>query len=496
MVNMSAINPIGIFTPINFSRVSSTGEHVSLKQNIMAFVDSFLNLGQKTAYVIPLSQGGNGNQVNVIDETQTAAALALKISIYVLSVFTLPLLALAFKGVLRCNTSFTEPIKPKVILRATISDGTDLYDSKSVKEDPFVNSPPKSTISNPDPSASAETVSPGKSKSDGSASGSDSAIFQAGIAVDSPRAAEVEPDNDDAEKFENSQISSREKSPFPEQMSRPAAEIMKITENFGQLCQYISSKYPDFDVSPYKSIESLQKEGHPFHFAAKNNDIALLKALVEAGVDIHQRDENENTTLDILMKKYEVFSNEHLQIAFKKGVPDQDKEMIIYLIEAGLRIDDSYDIFGKPSIERLIEACVVNDEEWIFDLIKSVANRENIAGITHAILENSALSNKIVKDLFEKELSANALDRVGRSLLYKAVDRMDKDLVTTLIEHDADPSLARKLGGSIGAKTPLDLALSKQTQLNKLKGSGALLDPKFQENLNLCNEIVDLLRVD
>lgn len=158
------------------------------------------------------------------------------------------------------------------------------------------------------------------------------------------------------------------------------------------------------------------------------------------------------------------------------------KKIIDYLIEKHVKSNVP---IKTESIINLIESCEKVDHEWLFKTIESLVDDNNICEIAHAVLIYNELYNKklttgLFKSLFEEGLNVNALDDKGRSFLYKAVDKMDKDLVELLIAKGADQQLPGANYENMGPPTPLALALGKK---RRLKG----------KKLVLCKEIINKL---
>lgn len=261
-------------------------------------------------------------------------------------------------------------------------------------------------------------------------------------------------------------------------------------ENFDRLRGHISVVYPSFELSHYESIESFLKEGHPFHFAVQKSDLDLLKLLVESGADINQTDENGNTAVENLMqknrtKKYEIFGR---PLLVETGVSCEDRRMIDYLVDRGARVGGS-----RSAIERLIGACIEKDEDWVSVLLGRVIGEKNSSAIVHALMENSKLSHEVMEYLIDEGLDVDTTDREGRSLLYRAVSKMDSDLVEGLVDRKANPRLARSREG-MGASTPLDLAQAKKRELETLVSKKIPLKRKAEAKLKKCNQILLSLR--
>ncbi|MGA8163612.1 MAG: hypothetical protein WB791_01140 [Waddliaceae bacterium] len=236
------------------------------------------------------------------------------------------------------------------------------------------------------------------------------------------------------------------------------------SEGFKELCGYLSLKYPDFDLSSFKTIEDFQKAGHPFHFAIKENDMVLLHYLIKAGADVNQRHEGR-TVFDLLMER-----------KVQYGLSPQVEHAIISLIENGLNVNESDNNFDDSNLKRIVEACSGHN----FNLIKYLFMKENdfvkqnASDMAHTLIENKSLEEfeviELLSYLFLQGLNVDKPDKVGRTLLHKAVDRCDLNLVERLLKlYNANPTLMRKLGRNMGPKTPLELAMETKVQLEQIR---------------------------
>ncbi|MBA3816010.1 MAG: hypothetical protein H0X29_05740 [Parachlamydiaceae bacterium] len=206
---------------------------------------------------------------------------------------------------------------------------------------------------------------------------------------------------------------------------------------------------------------------------------------------------------------------------------NKPNEIIIYKKQAHKDIDTLIDKLKKKneivvstnSIVNLISSCASSDEKWLLKIINLVitninnGNNCSIDAIAHAVLDNKLLPRNLITSLFEKGLNVNAIDKRGRTLLYRAVEEMNIVLVKELILRNSN----KKLSGNVykmGASNPLKLVLGMKSQLESyskikiintdhctkdgLKKENVLYNNdlkiiKRNKDLIACNKILELL---
>lgn len=216
--------------------------------------------------------------------------------------------------------------------------------------------------------------------------------------------------------------------------SEPEGEASKNT--FQALSDYVSTNYPDFDMSPYSNIASLQVAGQPVHMAVVKKDVGLLEALVIAGADLNQKAQRGESALDVLVEELWIGANPHPHEPTQDPVERiHDKLMIDVLISAGAKMSTS-------TLVKLINSCEATDEQWLLKQIKSMGI-ENLDGgrIAHTILKKLKINNDCLWELIEAGVDVNSLDENGYSLLYVAADYGREESVRKLLDKGADPDL-------------------------------------------------------
>lgn len=218
--------------------------------------------------------------------------------------------------------------------------------------------------------------------------------------------------------------------------SEPKGEASKNT--FQALSDYVSTNYPDFDMSPYNNIASLQVAGQPVHMAVVKKDLGLLEALVIAGADLNQKAQRGESALDVLVEELSIGANPHPHEPTQDPVERiHDKLMIDVLISAGAKMSTS-------TLVKLINTCEATDEQWLLKQIKSMGV-ENLDGgrIAHTILKRLKINNDCLWELIEAGVDVDSLDEDGCSLLYTAAAFGKDALAKDLLEKGANPDLAK-----------------------------------------------------
>ena len=126
---------------------------------------------------------------------------------------------------------------------------------------------------------------------------------------------------------------------------------------------------------------------------------------------------------------------------------------------------------GIEPIKAWIGCSTEADENWLGDVISGVSNPQNASSIAHAIIDNNQLSVRqrgfpayLIRPLFEKALDPNATDENGRSLLSKAIDRVNLSLVQILLEKGASRDVTTPVSKE-ETQSLLQLAQDKEARL-------------------------------
>lgn len=104
-----------------------------------------------------------------------------------------------------------------------------------------------------------------------------------------------------------------------------------------------------------------------------------------------------------------------------------------------------------------------NDDFQLIQLLNEADAdiKNNINDIAHWLLENNELFSDELDFMIRIGLDVDAKDKLGRTLLYKAVDKQDLVLVRSLVARGVNKSLAKKGNQNEEALTPLELAKAK-----------------------------------
>lgn len=262
----------------------------------------------------------------------------------------------------------------------------------------------------------------------------------------------------------------------PDQTASPAIDKTrqstipkaKITKAFSELSSYIKEKYPDFDMEPYRSVEDMQKTGHPFHFAVVNSDPKLINLLVKAGGNIHQLDAEGNNLLTFLSKELILNPQEN---SLKKQ--NSDILLLSYrLINLGFDPKQSNSL-GQNALQELVlhidsgqgqNEALKNILLPFFDVIDDT-NRNAAIALLH-----STKDPDILVYLVSKGLDVNTPDDRGRTALWFAVQQSDIGLVRDLIQLGANPSLSPEQvdGKKSLVSSPLELARTEKANVERL----------------------------
>jgi len=151
------------------------------------------------------------------------------------------------------------------------------------------------------------------------------------------------------------------------------------------------------------------------------------------------------------------------------------------------------DDMGKIAFEYLIEGMDVENYHAICKILADFVpdGRVDITNrLAHSMLEfyvwsiNDQIKIKFFSFLMSKQLDVDAVDDLGRTLLYRSVSLKDLELCRIFVKLGADPNSKRK-SVLMGAETPLILAEEIVDQKK------ALLEMEWKTNLELIrNEMV------
>lgn len=156
----------------------------------------------------------------------------------------------------------------------------------------------------------------------------------------------------------------------------------------------------------------------PLVIAATENDLAKVKELIAAGVDVNRRDENTETT------------------ALEKAVEHGNRQMVRALLDAGAEIN-ARNSYGATALMMLDEDAT---EELVWDLVAAGAkiNLRDTEGDTALILVAARGHSELVRALINAGARVNARNKNGETPLMKAAESGDLESVKLLIDFGAD----------------------------------------------------------
>lgn len=236
---------------------------------------------------------------------------------------------------------------------------------------------------------------------------------------------------------------------------------------FDDLSDYITAKYPEFPIKDYLSISQFEEKGLPCHFAVQQNDMVLLKKLVDAEADIDRVNSSGNTPLhDICLKTSPNWDVIHSMVSLGSDLnkPNSEGKTPLHLI---------FENSSPPNIEQMLSLLDKANDCSISD--------ENQRNYLHIIAESNSADQwtPIVEHLVKKGAELDLQDDLGRSPLYIAVNKEKSPIIQKFISLGADPqkkSEPIRKRGDFPKMSPLELALSKFNE--KERAANALPDFK------------------
>jgi len=227
---------------------------------------------------------------------------------------------------------------------------------------------------------------------------------------------------------------------------------IKIDDNF-QIAMNMSLKYPlknnNIEVVKFLLEKGIDlnnpdyKGNLPIFYAIEYNNIGLLKLLIESGADLNLKNAKGETMLMLA------------------AISDQ-LELIKMLVEKGININIQ-DNEGKTSV---IYAIQNNKNEAFEMLIESGADitlKDN-TGKTALMFAITLEQLEVIKLLVEKSSNINLQDNEGKTPLMYAIQNKQNEAAKILIENDADINLK----DDAGRTTLMYAAISGQSEIIKL----------------------------
>lgn len=190
---------------------------------------------------------------------------------------------------------------------------------------------------------------------------------------------------------------------------------------------------PNIDVSPVMQPGDILGGAivvitatEPLVVAALENNLASVKELIAAGVDINLRDESTDTT------------------ALDEAVKNGNRQMVRTLLDAGAEIN-ARNSRGQTALMRLDTDA---SEELVWDLVAAGAkiNLRDEDGDTALILAASWSKAEILRALTGAGARVNAKNKAGETALMKAAAEGDIESVVLLINSGADINRRNKNG--------------------------------------------------
>jgi uncharacterized protein len=200
------------------------------------------------------------------------------------------------------------------------------------------------------------------------------------------------------------------------------------------------------------------------HCAASTGNLTLAKSLLDLGADVNLKDDASNTPL------YSASGN--IRFANRNSeTPNNNLELVKLLIERGADINAG-GLAGPP----LLTAIQARSYEVFDYLLKKGANVKvkNKEEMTPVMLLAYTYNNKDkesqnrVMALIKAGVDVNERNKSGQTALMIAVNNRSKEMMRTLLENGADPSIEDKNGSSI-----LNYAISDPESLKIFLDKGA-----------------------
>jgi len=184
------------------------------------------------------------------------------------------------------------------------------------------------------------------------------------------------------------------------------------------------------------------------HEAVKKNSISEINSLIEKGVDINAKNQNNATPVDVAL------CNGYYEVAK-------------LLIEKGAKVDEAAVFNGQTVLQRVI--CIAtspNYEETAIFMIKKgySINVKDDLGKTSLHYAAEIRFTEISRLLIEKGVDVNAKDNAGNTPLHNAATNNCIEIAKLLIEKGADINAVSQSGNS-----PLNNAIKRNhTEMIKL----------------------------
>jgi len=260
----------------------------------------------------------------------------------------------------------------------------------------------------------------------------------------------------------------------------PAMSKNEVPKQFQMVQKHIKDKYPDFPIDRYSSIQEMEIDGHPCHYAIENEDNTLLRLLIIAGADTAKTNENINTPIDLVWDSMHPIS--------------LDIVKLLTISKAKL---------NKPTAYEKLPIHSFSDIFYDTDILKkTIPSIQDIAvtdeqgnTLLHLLVENDNITEEqfveLATVLIAKDLPVDTQDIVGRSPLYKAISRQKKTIVTFLLSNGASALWERERAPNMGAKSPLELAKTMLEQ--NITRRNALKITREENAYTLCKDILEAI---
>lgn len=227
--------------------------------------------------------------------------------------------------------------------------------------------------------------------------------------------------------------------PIPGKYSKP------VDENYKRLITHLKTNYSEqVDASEFRSLEDFKRKpgSLPFHFAVHFQDWELVWLLVQAGLDINQKDKDGNTAALLAC----VIHDSMLKLNFdtiKQAVEARQKSRKVlqgFFYKADLTIRNKE---GISAIELIVKEDLIDNNE-LFYLLKNIVSTngvsESVKSLERVIVHSNAIN--IIQFLIQLGVDIDTPDENGNTALTRAVKRKDRAFIRNLLELGANPDLA------------------------------------------------------
>ncbi len=195
-----------------------------------------------------------------------------------------------------------------------------------------------------------------------------------------------------------------------------------------------------------KILDIRDTEGNiPLSIASRNNNILLVKYLVEQGADVNQKDAYGETSLFAAVRK----SSENIvtylieqgadvnqknacgETSLFAAVRRGNENIVKYLVEHGADVNEG--IYGNTPLFAAVRKSNENIVKYLVDHGADV-NHKNACGETSLFAAARTGNENIVKYLTEHGANINERDRWDKTPLHIAIDNKNEEIVKYLAE--------------------------------------------------------------